>query len=278
MSNLESSALNKLPSLGTPIMLWRSCWPRQIYWTKAIIVMLITFTQAQFWLKIFSLRTLFWPAAWGQKGKGFFWCSSQPNLNWVSSFTQQRTLCSLFRGRRRSSRGAHAWCSRLALVLGWSSTPVATARPRSSPRQSLHTTSTWEEWTCWTRWLTIWQEKGHSTYVGRSVFFFQSSIGWYFAHTCCMRTGQFLEEGKEAAPIVRVALLGYTWNVSSSWIIQQTRRESDKLLQNTFLLGFLSIAIFVVYSKVSSHSPEPEKRLPIENSKTIIYCRKIVSL
>ena len=117
MSTLERSALDKLQSLSTPIMLWRSCWPRQIYWTTAIIVMLITFTQAQFWLNNFLLRKLFWPAAWGQTEKGFLLCSSQPNLKWVRSFTQQSALCLLFPGRKRSSRGAHAWCSRLVLLL-----------------------------------------------------------------------------------------------------------------------------------------------------------------
>lgn len=82
---------------------------------------------------------------------------------------------------------------------------------------------------------------------------------------------------KEAPPIVRAAMLGYTWNISRSWIIQQRRRKSDKLWQNSFLLGFFSIAIAVVYSKVPLQALEPETWLPIKNSTTNSYCRKIVS-
>ena len=58
-----------------------------------------------------------------------------------------------------------------------------------------------------------------------------------------------------------------------------TKREKEwhKLLQNTFLLGFFSIAVAVVY-KVSLQSPEHETRLPFKNSKTNIYSMKIISV
>lgn len=90
-------------------------------------------------------------------------------------------------------------------------------------------------------------------------------------------TGQSPEEGKEAAPTVKDAMLEYTWNVSLSWTIQQRGRKSDKRLQNTFLLSFSSIAVAVVY-KVSSQSPEHESRLPLKNSKINIYSMKIISV
>ena len=51
-----------------------------------------------------------------------------------------------------------------------------------------------------------------------------------------------------------------------SWIIPTRGRKSDKLLQNTFLLSFFSIAVAVVY-KVSSQSPEHETRLPLKIQK-----------
>ena len=56
---------------------------------------------------------------------------------------------------------------------------------RNFPRWFLHTTSIWEEWTYWIKWLTMWQGKGHSTNFGRNVFS-PSLAGWSFVHTFCM--------------------------------------------------------------------------------------------
>lgn len=134
--------------------------------------MLITFTQAQFWPNISSLRIPFWLVPCGQIGKEFLRCWSQPNRKWRSASMQERALCLLCRGRKRSPWRIHASCWQLVLVLGWSTTPVAMVRWRNSPRQSLHTTSIWEGWTYWTRWLTMWQEKGPSTNFGNVFFFF----------------------------------------------------------------------------------------------------------